>query len=128
MNNRFQILLLALVCTISINSCKKDDQNDFLTIKKIENREAVMKCSAFIKHIYFEEGIIIDSPTLLDTIYMLEPINLPDEFNLHDLKVTVSGDILENPGYSSNSHYTKFYIRNIQKSSNIKSTSAQPIF
>ena len=74
-----------------------------------------MKCSNFVKHIYFEEGIRIDSPTLRDTIYMLEPINLPDNFNLHDLKVTVSGDVLENPGYSSHSNYTKFYIIDIQK-------------
>lgn len=115
MINRLQFLLFVIVFINSFVSCKKDSQYDFTTIKKIENREAVMKCSDFVKHIYFEEGIIIDSPTLLDTIYMLEPINLPDEFNLHDLKVIVSGDILENPGYSSHSHYTKFYIRDIQR-------------
>jgi len=107
--------LFVLIGIFFFFACKKDDSSDFTILKKIENRNAVMKCSNFVKHIYFEEGIRIDSPTLRDTIYMLEPINLPDNFNLHDLKVTVSGDILQNPGYSSHSNYTKFYIIDIQK-------------
>jgi hypothetical protein len=107
--------LFGLILIIFLSACKADSQYDLATIEKIENRDAVMKCSDFVKHIYFEEGIIIDSPTLLDTIYMLEPVNLPEPFNLHDLKVTVSGEILENPGYSSHSHYTQFYISDIQK-------------
>lgn len=109
------ILFFILLLLLSISSCKEDTDDSPKTIKKIESQNAVMKCSSFVKHIYFEEGIIIDSPNLQDTIYMLEPVNLPERFNLHDLKVTVSGDILENPGYSSHSNYTKFYIRDIQK-------------
>lgn len=104
-----------LLVLLSFSSCKENEEDQLTTIKKIESKAAVMKCSGFVKHIYFEEGIIIDAPTLLDTIYMLEPINLPDRFNLHDLKVTVSGDILENPAYSSHTNYTQFYIRDIQK-------------
>jgi hypothetical protein len=118
MNNSNISFLFVLVLVILVTSCKKESQFQATTIKKIENRDAVMKCSDFVKHIYFEEGIIIDSPTLLNTIYMLEPVNLPEQFNLHDLKVTVSGDILENPGYSSHSNYTKFYIRDIKKRNN----------
>jgi hypothetical protein len=115
MNKSNISFLLVFVLVILVASCKEDSQFQAITIKKIENRDAVMKCSDFVKHIYFEEGIIIDSPTLLDTIYMLEPVYLPEQFNLHDLKVTVSGEILENPGYSSHSHYTKFHIRDIKK-------------
>ena len=115
MINPKTLRIFAFVVLFFFIACTKNSQNDFATIKKIEDRDAVMKCSDFVKHIYFEEGIIIDSPNLLDTIYMLEPVNLPEQFNLHDLKVTVSGDILENPGYSSHTHYTKFFISNIQK-------------
>lgn len=106
---------LIFVAIFFVTACKTESQFELATIEKIENRDAVMKCSNFVKHIYFEEGIIIDSPHLLDTIYMLEPINLPEQFNLHDLKVKVSGEILENPGYSSHLHYTQFYISEIQK-------------
>lgn len=113
--NRRAIPFFILFALVSLSGCKEDGEDRPNTIKIIESKDAVMKCSSFVKHIYFEEGIIIDSPTLLDTIYMLEPVNLPERFNLHDLKVTVSGDILENPGYSSHSNYTKFYIRDIQK-------------
>ena len=107
--------LFVLLGIIFFFACKKDDSSDFTTVKQIETRNAVMKCSNFVKHIYFEEGIISDSPTLPDTIYMLEPINLPEKFNLHDLKVTVSGDIIATAGYSSYSNYPKFYISDIQK-------------
>ncbi len=112
---RRAIPFFILPVLLTFSSCKENEEDQLTTIKKIESKAAVMKCSGFVKHIYFEEGIIIASPTLLDTIYMLEPINLPDRFNLHDLKVTVSGNILENLEYSSHTNYTQFYIRDIQK-------------
>ena len=111
--NIFRLFIL-LVLILSL-SCKDETEESLKVIMRIEQRDAIMKCSDFVKHIYFVEGIIIDSPTLRDTLYMLEPVNLPEQFNLHDLKVTVSGDIMDIPDYSSNSPYAKFYIREIQK-------------
>lgn len=111
--NIFRLFILLILMLFF--SCKNESEESFNVIMRIEQRNAVMKCSNFVKHIYFEEGIIINSPTLNDTLFMLEPVNLPEQFNLHDLKVTVSGDIIDIPSYSSNSPYTKFYISDIQK-------------
>lgn len=85
------------------------------TIKVINDQDVTVNNIGDLFFLYFEEGIKIDSPNLLDTIYLLLPCNLPDQFKIDNQNVTVSGEIEDNPDYSSHNNYTDFYINEISK-------------
>ena len=119
MNKQNIIINLGLILTIILLSCKTKRDIDCgyngETIQVIKDQNASIRNVENQYYLYFEEGIKTDSPTLLDTIHLLLPCNLPTEFKLNSQKVTVSGEIRENPGYSSHSNYTDFYINKISK-------------
>ena len=114
-----QYLFISLILTIILVACQtKSDLNcgyNGKTIRIINDQNASIKDveDQFILH--FEEGIKIDSPNLLDTIYFLLPCNLPDQFKVDNQEVKISGEIKENPAYSSHNDYTDFYINKITK-------------
>ena len=83
------------------------------TIQVLNDQDAAVRKSDTQYFLYFENGIIIDSPTLLDTIYLLLPCNLPAKYKFDSQQVIISGDIKENPGFSSHNNYTDFYIDKI---------------
>lgn len=85
------------------------------TIKTINDQYASVTDVADQFFLYFEEGIKIDSPNLLDTIFYLLPCNLPEQYKVDNQEVIVSGEIKENPIYSSHNNYTDFYINEISK-------------
>jgi hypothetical protein len=118
MNIKYTIRNLAFILALTLLSCEtnnyKSDANG-KTIKVINDQSASIIDLDDTYFLYFEKGIVIDSPNLLDTIHLLLPFNLPNHFKVNNQNVTVSGEIKENPGYSSHNNYTTFYIDKISK-------------
>jgi len=85
------------------------------TIQILNDQNASIKDVEDQFFLYFKEGLKIDSPNLLDTIFFLLPCNLSDQFKVDKQEVKISGEIRENPGYSSHNDYTDFYINKITK-------------
>lgn len=75
------------------SSCNKEDDipaqclTDISTVRKINNKPA--KVMAVGSQFYIIEENTIDT--------MLNPCNLKKEFQVHDLSVTISGDVKETP-------------------------------
>lgn len=84
-------------------------------IQQIQNQDALVREIDGQFFLYFEEGLKLAAPNLLDTIYLLLPCNLPISFQTADQKTIVSGEIQENPAYSSHNNYTDFHINKIVK-------------
>ena len=119
MNKQNNIINIGLILTIALLSCNANGDIDCgyngetIQVIKDQNASVIQLENRFF--LYFEGGIKIDSPQLLDTIHFLLPCNLPTQLKLNSQNVTVSGKILENPGYSSHNNYTDFYIFKILK-------------
>jgi len=123
MNMQYIIINLVLILTMALLSCDAtgDNKSDIKcgyngeTIQVIKYQNASIRDLDGRYFLYFVEGLKIDSayPYLLDTIYLLLPCNLPGQFKVDNQKVLVSGEIKENPGYSSHNNYTDFYINKI---------------
>jgi hypothetical protein len=115
------ILNLSLILTMTLLSCETKREIDCgyngTTIQGIYDQEAFVRDMGYQFFLHFEDGIKINPPSsnLLDTIYLLLPCNLPDIFKVDSQKVRISGEIKENPGYSSHDNYTDFYIHKISK-------------
>jgi hypothetical protein len=115
---KYIIRNLAFILALTLFSCESNSYNSDAngkTIKVINNQGASIKDLDGTYFLYFGKGIVMDSPNLLDTIHLLLPFNLPDQFKVNNQIVTVSGEIKENPGYSSHNNYTTFYIDKISK-------------
>jgi hypothetical protein len=80
------------------------------TIMEIEAEPALVKEGENNYFLRFEKGFVTESFNLNDTIYSLLPCNLDDAFQIDNLEVIVSGEIKDNPAYSSHTNYTDFYI------------------
>ena len=89
--------------------------DSYEVIKTINNQEAVVKCINFNFMLFIEEGVKIKSTNSADTIFLLDPLNLPEHFVLQNLEVLVSGEILENPVVGSQNSHPSFYITEILK-------------
>jgi len=115
MNKKFVTLgyLIFLLITFGCNETSIVGDQDIIKTLRKENAAVKKIDSTFF--LYFKDGIKVDSPNLLDTIYLLLPSNLPQNYELDGLSVITSGNILENPGYSSHNNYTSFYITEITK-------------
>ena len=111
----FLISLIAILIFL-FHYCDDNDQSNS-TIKKLENEDALVRVveetSWWI--LKFPQGIDVNSENLMDTIYTLNPTNLPDKYKADSLPVIVSGNIKENPPWSSHNNYTDFEITNIEK-------------
>lgn len=117
MQNNLKNLYLLLVITLLSCEEKKDINCGYNgeTIMTIKNQNAFIKKVDDRFFLQFKQGLETPSQHLLDTIYSLLPCNLPDQYKIHDQSVEVSGEIKENPGYSSHNNYTDFYINKISK-------------
>ncbi len=117
MNKQNIVINIGLILVMTLLSCKTKTESDCgyngETIQVIKDQNASVRQIDNQFFLYFEEGIKIDSPYLLDTIHLLLPCNLRAQFKLNSQKVRVSGEIKENPGYSSHNNYTDFYINKI---------------
>src|SRR4030042_1041572 len=101
---------ISLILTMMLLNCETKSDIDCgyngKTIKIINDQNASIKDVEDQFFLYFKEGIKIDSPNILDTIFFLLPCNLPDQFKVDNQEVKISGEIKENPGYSSHNNYT----------------------
>jgi hypothetical protein len=117
MNKQNTITNIGLILMITHISCKNKRDIDCGynggTIQVITDQNASVRQVDNQIFLYFQEGIKIDSPYLQDTIHLLFPCNLQAQFKLNSQKVRVSGEIKENPGYSSHNNYTDLYINKI---------------
>jgi len=105
------VFLILLIFTFGCNDISIDGDQDIIRILQKENAAIKKIDSTFF--LYFEKGIVVDSPNLLDTIYLLLPSNLHRNYEIDSLSVIISGNIFENPGYSSHNNYTSFFITEI---------------
>jgi len=64
---------------------------------------------------WVETGLELNSDYLMDTIFFLKPCNLSSDFRIDSVYATVSGEVMDNPPYSSHSNYTDFFIKDIRK-------------
>jgi hypothetical protein len=80
------------------------------TIQVITNQNASVRQLDNQFFLYFEEGIKIDSPYLLDTIHLLLPCNLRAQFKLNSQKVRVSGEMTKPIMY--NEHLFMYFVIN----------------
>ena len=83
----------------------------------LENRESYVRDTDGIFYLNFNEVILPGVIYLLDTIHFLKPCNLEEKYQIDGLEVIVSGEVLENPPYSSHNNYTDFFITKIKKAS-----------
>ena len=110
------IVVLFLRCETGeepVNNCDTCGYNG-ATIKKIEEVDASLKNIDEIYFLFLEKGILTGGMYLDDTLYSLLPCNLPEDFKKDGMKVTISGDIRDNPAYSSHTNYTDFCITKIK--------------
>lgn len=91
---RFNLSLFGFLIVMAlISSCNKEDETpadcltDISTVMKIKNKPA--KVRAVGAQYYIVEENTIDR--------ILNPCNLKKEFQVHDLSITVSGDVKETP-------------------------------
>jgi hypothetical protein len=76
---------------IIVSSCKKDKNSsapcfpDAATVRKITNKQAVIKLTATINPVWIIEQGSIDTKLI--------PCNFPMEFYQNDLQVVISGDV-----------------------------------
>jgi len=111
---RLRFILILWVISLLVLGCRDDSSTpDSGNIKMIANQEALVTLFDSSYFIYVKEGILVDSPNLLDTIYLLLPTNLPAQYEADSLNIIVSGDIQKNPSYSSHNIYTSFIITKI---------------
>lgn len=118
MNKKYTIWNLSFILVLLLFSCETNSYNDNAngkTIKVINDQGASIKDLEGTYFLYFGKGIEMDSPYLLDTIHLLLPLNLPHQYKVDNQNVIVSGEIKENPGFSSHNNYTTFYINKISK-------------
>ncbi len=87
------------------------------TIMVIEAEQATIKKGEYKCLLQFEKGIVTGDTYLDDTIYLLLPCNLDEDFQIDGLGIIVSGEIKDNPAFSSHTNYTDFYITEITKAS-----------
>jgi hypothetical protein len=74
----------------------------------IEAEQAIVKKGEYKCLLKFEEGIVTGANHLDDTIHSLLPCNLDADFQIDGLEIIVSGEIKDNPAYSSHTNYTDF--------------------
>ena len=111
---KFIIGLILIITFVKCDNHKFDCGYNGKTIDVLHNQEALVKQIGNQFFLRFDSGLVIDSPNLLDTIYILLPCNLPGEFKVNEKSVVVSGEIKDNPSFSSHNNYTDFFIRKIK--------------
>jgi hypothetical protein len=121
MNKHISIVGGTLVLIASICGCISKDSPicgyGTETFMVLDDREAVVRDSDGIFYLRFEEVILPGVFGLNDSIYSLKPCNLEEKYKVDALEVIVSGEVKENPGYSSHTNYTDFFITKIKKAS-----------
>ncbi|MCK5066438.1 MAG: hypothetical protein KAR16_03320 [Bacteroidales bacterium] len=119
MNKHTSIVGGTLVLIASICGCiSKENPNcgyNGETFMVLEDREALVRDSDGIFYLNFKEVILPGVFNLLDSIHFLKPCNLEEKYRIDDLEVIVSGEVKENPPYSSHNNYTDFFITKIKK-------------
>ena len=111
---KFIIGLILIITVVKCANYKFDCGYNGMTIDVLHNQDALVKQIGSQFFLHFDFGLVIDSPNLFDTIYILLPCNLPGEFKVNEKSVVVSGEIKDNPGFSSHLNYTDFLIRQIK--------------
>ena len=111
---QFVIGLMLIITVVKCANEKIDCGYNGMTIDVIHDQDALVKQIGSQFFLRFDIGLLIDSPNLLDTIYILLPCNLPGEFKVNEKSVIVSGQIKDNPGFSSHNNYTDFFITKIK--------------
>lgn len=89
MHQRF-ISLFFLYLVMVAGSCKKENKTnncspDIPTVRRIDNKPAVIKLTATVNPAYIVEQGSIDTKLI--------PCNLPMEFFENDLRVVISGEV-----------------------------------
>ena len=110
---------MTVLLLVILFSCGENEEADCgsgeETILTLNNKEAAIQESGGQFFLYFEAGIETDSERLMETIHLLLPCNLQEQFKEDGLEVRVSGEVKENPGYSSHTNYTDFFITKIAR-------------
>lgn len=83
----------------------------------IESENAIIRKGGNNFFLSFDNGLITGGIYLNNTIYSLLPCNLNEELQIDSLEVKVSGEVKDNPAFSSHTNYTDFYITEIIKAS-----------
>ncbi len=87
------------------------------TILDLSKKEASVIEGEFGYFLQFEDPIVTGSMYLMDSIYTLKPCNLDKKYQVDGLDVIVSGQVRDNPAYSSHINYTDFFVTEIKNAS-----------
>ena len=94
-----------------VETCGYDGE----TIKVLSNSKATVQKEGELFYLHFEQGISTGSASLMEPIYLLLPCNLPVADKEDGKKVKVSGEVKDNPAFSSHTNYTDFFILKIAR-------------
>lgn len=120
--NKHNIIFALLIFSVAF-SCESELEPDqdykcgyggetIMVIQEMKASVTKGECNCMLR---FEEGIVTGAIYLNETIHSLLPCNLDEEFQKDGLEIIVSGEIKDNPAFSSHTNYTDFYITEIAK-------------
>lgn len=112
----FLLLILNIDCrqkkdSVKNHICRYNGE----TIRLLNEEPAQTKELEGELFLWFGNGIRAISDNLMDTLFLLKPCNLAQDFKIDRLFVIISGEIKDNPPLSSHTNYTDLYLTEIRK-------------